>query len=73
VQAPAGFFTLQPASDISPLNRITPKAPPVDLFPQTLCLFLGWFAYEAIALTGGQIRSVLLPDLFVETQNGFVR
>ena len=62
-----------PVLDITPLNRITLQAPPVDLYPQTLCLFPSGFTYEAIAISGDQIRSDLLPDIFIETQNAFVR
>ena len=65
--------TFAPALDIAPLNRITLQAPPVDLYPQTLCLFPSGFTDEAIAISGGQIRSDLLPDIFIETQNAFVR
>jgi hypothetical protein len=60
-------------SEIAPLNQITAQAPPVDLYPQTLCLLPGGFACKAMAISRGQIRSDLLPDIFIETQNAFVR
>ena len=60
--------------EIAPLNRITPKSPPVDLYSQTLCpLPDGFAAHQAKAIFKGQIRSDLLPDIFIETQNAFVR
>ena len=62
-----------PPLDIAPLNRTTLQAPPVDFYPQTVCLFPSGVTYEAIAISGGQIRSDLLPDIFIETQNAFVR
>ena len=60
--------------EIAPLNRTTPKSPPVDLYSQTLCPLLdGFAAHQAKAIFNGQIRSDLLPDIFIETQNAFVR
>jgi hypothetical protein len=52
---------------------MTAQAPPVNFYPQTLCLLFGGFAYEAIAISRGEIRSDLLPDILIETQNAFVR
>src|SRR6516164_295744 len=60
-------------SEIGELDRITAQAAPGYLYPQTLCLMLGGFAHEAIAISRAQIRSNLLPDIFIETQNAFVR
>jgi hypothetical protein len=77
VQTPAVFlcagYDSVAASEIVPLKRITPQPPPLNLFPQTLRLLLGSSPYEAIAIAGGQIRSMLLPDVFIEIQNAFVR
>ena len=61
------------ALDIAPLDRIALQAAPGDLYPQTLCPLLGDLAHEAIAIPRAQIRSNLLPDIFIETQNAFVR
>ena len=61
------------AALVAPLNRITAQAPPVNFYPQALCLSFGGFAYEAITISCGEIRRDLLPDIFIETQNAFVR
>src|SRR6516164_3350259 len=61
------------ALDIAPLDRIALQAAPGDLYPQTLRPLLGDLAHEAIAIPRAQIRSNLLPDIFIETQNAFVR
>src|SRR6516225_1253090 len=58
-------------SEIAELDRNALQAAPGDLYPQTLCPLLGGLAHEAIS--GGQVRSNLLPDIFIETQNALVR
>jgi hypothetical protein len=71
--APGFDRSCAPALDIAPLDRITAQAAPGELYPQTLCLLLGGLAHEAIAIPRAQIRSNLLPDIFIETQNALVR